>query len=307
MRLPIIDLHCDVLYKYEKKEYDFSTAPFDVNLQHLRQGNVKVQAFAIFIQPTTPKSEKIKSALRQIYYFQTHVIRPENKVVHIKNWSDIERLQSDEIGAFLTIEGVDFFEGDIKMWHLFRELGVLSIGLTWNNANEAADGADEDLGRGVTAFGQEIIQQNNTHKIFTDVSHLSEKSFWDTLELANYVIASHSNAKALCAHRRNLSDEQIKAMVAKNAPIHLVYYPLFIEAQGNATIADLIKHVDHICALGGKHLIGLGSDFDGIDIKVPQLENASQHPNLLNELLKYYTEDEVRGFAGRNFLQHLPK
>ncbi|WP_107838440.1 dipeptidase [Metasolibacillus meyeri] len=307
MLLPIIDLHCDVLYKYEKKEFDFLNAPFDVNLQNLRQGNVKVQAFAIFIHPTVPKAEKIKSALHQIYYFKTHVVRPENKVVHIKNWSDIEQLQDDEIGAILTIEGVDFFEGDIKMWHLFREFGVLSIGLTWNNANEAADGVQEDTKQGVKAFGREIIQLNNAHQIFTDVSHLSEKSFWDTLELADYVIASHSNAKTLCAHPRNLSDAQIKAMVEKNAPIHIVYCPMFIVEQGEAIIADLIKHIDHICALGGQHLIGLGSDFDGIDQKVQQLENASQHSNLLNELLKYYSEDAVRGFAGQNFLNHLPK
>lgn len=308
MKVPIIDLHCDVLYKYEKQEVDFVNATqLDVNLQNLRQGNVKVQAFAIFIQPTIPKAEKIKSALRQLYYFKTHVVRPENKVVHIKNWSDIERLQDDEIGAVLTIEGVDFLEGDIKMWHLFREFGVLSIGLTWNNANEAADGVEEDLGRGVTAFGQEIIQLNNAHKVFTDVSHLSEQSFWDVLELADYVIASHSNAKALCSHRRNLNDEQIKAMVAKKAPIHIVYCPMFIVEKREATIADLIKHIDHICALGGKNLIGFGSDFDGINEKVKHLANASQHFNLVNELMKYYSEDEVRGFAYQNFLNHLPK
>ncbi|WP_042470198.1 dipeptidase [Bacillus ndiopicus] len=308
MNFPIIDLHCDVLYKYEQQEVDFMNAPqLDVNLQNLRGGNVKVQAFAIFINPKIAKVEKIKSALRQLYYFKTYVVRPENKIVHIKNWSDIERLQDGEIGAVLTIEGVDFLEGDIKMWHLFREFGVLSIGLTWNNANEAADGVEEDLGRGVTAFGREIIQLNNKHKVLTDVSHLSEKSFWDVMELADYAIASHSNAKALCSHRRNLNDEQIKAMVAKNAPIHIVYFPMFIVEEGEATLAHLIKHIDHICALGGKNLIGLGSDFDGIDRKVINLENASKHPNLLKELLKYYSEDEVRGFAYQNFLNHLPK
>lgn len=308
MDFPIIDLHCDVLFKFDKEQFDFINSPkLDVNLQNLRTANVKVQAFAIFVPPVLPKAEKITSALRQIYTFKTYIARKENKVLHIKEWSDIAKLQDGEIGAFLTIEGVDFFEGDIKMWHKFKDFGVLNIGLTWNHSNEAADGVEEDLGRGVTNFGKEIIRLNNTHKIFTDVSHLSEQSFWDVMELAQYPIATHSNASAICQHPRNLSDDQIKAMIKKKAPIHIVYHPPFIVQDGKASIKDLLQHVEHICSLGGKELIGLGSDFDGIKEKVVGLEDASCHTNLINEMLKIFTEDDVKGFAYRNFLSHCPK
>ncbi|MEO4053750.1 dipeptidase [Solibacillus sp. CAU 1738] len=305
MDFPIIDLHCDVLSKYEREQLDFLNSPkLDVNLQNLRAANVKVQAFAIFVRPVLPKAEKIKSALRQVYYFKTYIASKENKMVHITKWSDIAKLQDDEIGAFLTIEGVDFFEGDIKMWHIFKDFGVLNIGLTWNNSNEAADGVEDNLGRGVSNFGKEIIRLNNTHKIFTDVSHLSEQSFWDVMELAQYPIATHSNATTICPHPRNLTDDQIKAMIEKKAPIHIVYHPPFIVPSGKATIKDLLNHVEHICSLGGKELIGLGSDFDGIVEKVVGLEDASCHMNLMKEMLKYYTEDDVKGFAYRNFLSH---
>ncbi|MEG0438418.1 MAG: dipeptidase [Solibacillus sp.] len=308
MNYPIIDLHCDVLLRFENNKLNFlDSKHLDANLENLRAGHVKVQAFAIFISPDIPKQDKIKSALRQIYYFNNYVISPGNHVVHIKEWSQIGQLKENEIGAFLTIEGVDFFEGDIKMWHIFKDFGVLNIGLTWNFSNEAADGVGEDLARGVTSFGREIIQLNNEHKIFTDVSHLSEKSFWDVMEHANYAIATHSNAKALCDHPRNLTDTQIQAMIQKKAPIHIVYSPQFIKQSGVVTIKDLLHHVEHICSLGGKELIGLGSDFDGISEKVHGLETAAQHQNLINEMLKLYPEEVVKGFAYQNFLNHCPK
>lgn len=308
MKLPIIDLHCDVLSRFELNNLNFlNSGQLDVNFQNLYSGFVKVQAFAIFISPDMPKEEKIKSALRQIYYFKEFVLKVNNNMVHISSWNQIEHLKDNEIGAFLTIEGVDFFEGDIKIWHIFKDFGVLNIGLTWNFSNEAADGVGEELGRGVTEFGKEIIRLNNAHKIFTDVSHLSEQSFWDVMEHAQFAIATHSNAKALCNHRRNLSDDQIKAMIQKKAPIHVVYNPPFIKPIGEVYINDLIQHIEHICSLGGKELVGLGSDFDGIGEKVIGLEDASQHQNLLKELLKYYSTDEVKGFAYQNFLNHCPK
>lgn len=303
MAIPIIDLHCDALLRMDQRGDDFLTSPLlDVSLSKLRAGYVRAQAFAIFIEPDLSQADKVKSALHQAYYFQQHVARPENGIVAIKDWDDFSTLQPGEIGAFLTIEGVDFFDGDMKMWHIFRELGVLLIGLTWNLANAAADGLTQDLGRGVTMFGRELIALNNAQRIFTDVSHLSERSFWDVLEHADYVIASHSNATTICRHPRNLTDAQIKAMILKKAPMHVVYCPEFIVESGDATMSDLIKHIDHICALGGKHLVGFGSDFDGITKKVIGLEHAGMQQNFINELLKFYSEEDVRGFAGENFL-----
>ena len=132
----------------------------------------------------------------------------------------------------------------------------------------AADGAGEKRAAGLTSFGSEIIEFNNRHKILTDVSHLSENAFWDVMNAAKYPIASHSNAKAVCNHVRNLTDEQAQKMFDKNGIIHMVYYPRFVKEQGEVTISDLIKHIDHFCSLGGVKKIGLGSDFDGIPTKI---------------------------------------
>ncbi|WP_234417305.1 dipeptidase [Lysinibacillus sp. 2017] len=306
MAIPIIDLHCDALLRMYEHDYDFYSSPhLDVNVEKLQAGHVQAQAFAIFVMPDWSKEQKLAAALKQVDYFNKQVIR-EN-VVHIKKWADFNQLRPGQIGAFLTIEGVGFFGGDIEIYHQFQKFGVLVIGLTWNGANEAADGLCSDLGRGVTAFGKEIIRLNNAYKIFTDVSHLNVQSFWNVLEHADYVLATHSNAKRVCDHPRNLNDAQIKAMIAKNAPIHVVYYPEFTTGTNNATMQDLLRHVDYICAMGGKHLIGIGSDFDGIDYKIVDLEHAGMHQNFINELLKHYSEADVRGFAYANFLTHLPK
>ncbi|MBS4177540.1 dipeptidase [Lederbergia citrea] len=306
----IIDLHCDVLYKLweTKGKLDFQDAKeLDVNMQRLKKGKVKVQCFAIFISPELKAEEKWQAALDQVDYFYTEVLGKNKDMKQIKTWTDINRLQPHEIGALLTLEGVDCIGNDLHKLNILFHLGVLSVGLTWNNANLAADGVGEPRGAGLTMFGKEIVKINNRKKVFTDVSHLSEGAFWDVITIVDYPIASHSNAKAICNHQRNLTDQQAMAIFQKNGMVHVVYYPEFVTQKEQATITDLIRHIDHFCSLGGVGQIGFGSDFDGISTHIIGLENASKQQNLINELLKYYSEDQVRGFAGENFLRMIKK
>lgn len=316
--MKIIDTHCDALLKlqlakrgqyYDIKPLNFKDSEqIDTNYLRLKKGNVMVQFFAIFIEPEVPFDEKWQHALEQIDLFYTDVLGVNSSMKHIKKWQDLEHLNDGETGAVLTLEGADAFGNDlVKLRHLYR-LGVLSIGMTWNNANLCADGAGEPRGGGLTLLGKEVVLLNNAHKVFTDVSHSTEKGFWDMIELANFPIASHSNARAICDHPRNLYDDQAKAMFAKDGLIHLVFNPPFIkEGKASTSITDLIKHIDHLCSLGGTEHIGFGSDFDGISDYVNDLENAAMYQNLINELLKYYSDEEVKGFAYQNFLNHRPK
>ncbi|NRD77952.1 membrane dipeptidase [Bacillus sp. BRMEA1] len=306
----IIDFHCDVLMKLSESKGSllFADAPeLQANKARLQQGRVKVQCFAIFIEPDLPSDQKFQEALEQVHYFYNEVLGKNPDMVHIKNWADFDKIKLGQIGAMLTLEGVDAIGNDLMKLETLYRLGVLSVGLTWNNANLAADGAGEPRGGGLTLFGKNIVALNNKHQILTDVSHLSERAFWDVMELAEYPIASHSNAKALCDHPRNLTDAQASAMFQKGGMIHVVYNPPFVNASGEAGISDLIRHIDHFCSLGGVKQIGLGSDFDGITNFIADLEDASKNQNLINELLKYYSEEEVRGFASQNFLDHRPR
>ncbi|MEK5522227.1 MULTISPECIES: dipeptidase [Heyndrickxia] len=305
----IIDLHCDALMKLADAKGKLSyadSAQLDTNKSRLQKGDVKVQSFAIFIEPDIKSDQKFQAALDQIYYLKNEVLAKNIEMKQIMNWRDFDQLKENEIGAMLTLEGVDAIGNDIQKLSILHELGVLSVGLTWNNANLAADGAGEPRGAGLTSFGKEIVQFNNQHRILTDVSHLCEKAFWDVIEIADFPIASHSNSKVLCNHVRNLTDQQARALFEKDGLIHVVFNPPFINESGKATIPDLIKHIDHFCSLGGVDKIGFGSDFDGISTKVTKLEDSSKYQNLVNELLKYYSEEQVKGFAYQNFLNHRP-
>lgn len=305
----IIDLHCDALLKLRKGKGSlrFADAPeLETNKTRLQQGQVKVQCFAIFIAPDIPSNQKFQAALEQVDYFYQEVLGKNPDMVHIRDWSDFDQLKLGQIGAMLTLEGVDPIGNDLMKLRILYQLGVRSVGLTWNPANLAADGAGEPRGGGLTLFGKEIVLANNEHQVLTDVSHLSEKAFWDVLEIAKYPIASHSNAKALSNHPRNLTDEQATAMFKKGGLVHVVYWPPFVTESGKASIPDLIKHIDHFCSLGGVNQIGFGSDFDGITTHITHLEDASKSQNLINELLNHYSEEQVRGFAYQNFLDHRP-
>ncbi|WP_338451150.1 dipeptidase [Niallia oryzisoli] len=307
----IIDLHCDALMKLRDAKGTLSFADgadLNTNKEKLKKGNVKVQCFAIFIEPDIPSDQQFQAALEQIDYFYREVLAKNPEMKQITKWSDFDHLEDGEIGAMLTLEGVESIGNDMAKLHILYQLGVRSIGLTWNHANLAADGALEPRAGGLTAFGKEIVRWNNEHRVLTDVSHLSERSFWDVIKLAQFPIASHSNSRKLCNHPRNLTDEQARAMFKSGGMIHVVYYPEFIKEDGApATIDELIAHIDHFCSLGGKKQIGLGSDFDGISTFVQNLEDASKHPNLINKLLLYFKEEEVKGFAYQNFLNNRPQ
>lgn len=308
IELEIIDLHCDALYKIWQSNgrLDFKDAKeLDTNLKRLQQGNVKGQCFAIFIEPDLKTEEKFQAVLDQITIFY-NLLHQYPQIKQMKSWEDFDDLTDGEIGAMLTLEGVDAIGNDLNKLMILYELGVRSVGLTWNETNLAADGVGEPRGAGLTSFGRDIVQWNNKNHVLTDVSHLSEQAFWDVIELADYPLASHSNAKAVHDHRRNLTDKQIQALFMKNGMIHVVFYPPFIANKREVTIADVIKHIDHLCSLGGEKQIGFGSDFDGIDEHVMGLENAMKFPHLINELLKYYSEEQVKGFAFQNFLNNRP-
>jgi membrane dipeptidase len=289
-----------------KGRMSFLDSPeLDTNKNRLSDGEIKIQCFAIFIPPEVKSDEKFQAALDQIHYFYTEVLGKHSEMKQIKDWEDIQLLAPGEIGIMLTLEGVDPIGNDLHRLHILYQLGVRSVGLTWNYANLAADGAREPRGGGLTLLGEEIVRFHNEHQILTDVSHLSEKAFWDVMDLAEYPIASHSNARALCNHPRNLNDSQSCAMFSKGGMIHVVFCPYFVKKEGTVFISDLIKHIDHFCSLGGVKKIGFGSDFDGIDSYIKGLENASCYQNLINELLKYYSEEQVAGFAHQNFINYV--
>ncbi|MBM7586916.1 membrane dipeptidase [Bacillus pakistanensis] len=306
----IFDAHCDALLKlhYYKEKASFqSKNELHITYPQLVSAGSKVQLFAIFLEPELKPGQRFQTALEMIEVFHKQILAPNPKMKLVKSKNDIEQLKEDEIGAMLTLEGCEAIEEDLVKLETLYQLGVRSVGLTWNWANAVADGALEPRAAGITKFGKEVIQFLNSKKMWTDVSHLCEKSFWDTLELAQYPIASHSNTYTLCEHPRNLKDEQIRALLDKNGVIGVTFVPKFLTKKNKATIADIIRHLDHICSLGGKDQVGLGSDFDGISETVEGLSSFKDYSLLVNELQKHYSEDQVHNILYKNFFNRLPQ
>lgn len=300
--MKIYDLHCDALLKlYEDRARSFrDCSALEVNGQRLHDGEIKLQFFAIFIEPDTPTDLMFDAALKQVDLFHTEVLGYSDDYVKITSWRQLKDLKPHQTGAVLTLEGADAFGSDLAKWRILKELGVMSLGVTWNQANLCCDGIGESRGGGLTDFGKEIVAFNNRHGLLTDVSHISLAGFDDVLDLADYPVATHSNAYSLCNHRRNLRDDQLDRLIEREALIGVVFNPPFIDENKEATIPSLIRHIDYICKRGGKSMIAFGSDFDGIASHVERLNHAGIYQNLIDELLKTYTIEEVEGFAWKN-------
>lgn len=305
----IFDAHCDVLLKLflEPKKQAFQTkGGLHITYPQLKHSGSKVQLFAIYLPSYLKPGERFQAALEMVNLFHNQILDSNPYMKLVTSRKEIEDLAEDEIGAMLTLEGAEAIEDDLTKLEILYRLGVRSVGLTWNWANAVADGALEPRGGGLTKFGGEVVSFLNDKKIWTDVSHLCEKAFWDTIDIADYPIASHSNAYSICPHPRNLRNEQINALIEKDSVLGITFVPPFLNKKGSADLSDIIRHIEHVCSLGGEDHVGFGSDFDGISETVLGLSRYEHYDNLIQILQRYYSETQVKKFLFENFYTRLP-
>jgi membrane dipeptidase len=274
----IFDAHCDLLYQLWRRPEisEWNDLNLHVTIEKLFQFGAKVQCFAIFIPVDV--TNKLEAAFAQASIFYDRIINGYEKIIHIRTKQDLHALKDDEIGAILTLEGCDPIGHDLSLLSIFQQLGVRSAGLTWNFANLLADGALETRNAGLSFYGRHVVGKLNDYHMWTDVSHLSERSFWDVIQLADHPIASHSNS----------------------------FVPQFTSSRSRASMKHLLNHLDYVCGLAGENAVGFGSDFDGIDETIEGLEGYEQYPYLLNTLSKHYSESQVEKFMYKNFADSIP-
>ncbi len=306
--MKIFDAHSDVLYKmWMDPTIEFADSPkLHITYNQLKASGSRVQCFAIYIPEEVKPESRFEVALEMVEIFYKKIIASSPLLKAVRTREDILALKENEIGAFLSLEGCDAIDQSIVKLQTLLRLGVSSVGLTWNYANYVADGVAEPRGGGLTSFGKEVVKEHNKALIWTDVSHLSINGFWDVMEIADFPIASHSNAIAICGHRRNLRDDQIRALIQKNGMIGITFVPQFLSNHGSASIKDVLKHLDYICSLGGENHVGFGSDFDGITDTPTGLDSFSGYDRLVGNLLKHYSENQVEKFLVQNFVANLP-
>ncbi|WP_276352423.1 dipeptidase [Cohnella caldifontis] len=305
----IVDFHADVICKMLVHPGLSLLKPddrLDVTVQRLKEGGVALQVFPLFLPDSVPADPE--SLFRGIELYDSGVLAHPD-LMPILRVSDLDAARSSgRIGALLSLEGVDGLQGKLWALRLLHRMGLRLLGPTWNHANWACDGAMEPRGGGLTGAGRQLVRECESLGILIDVSHLSERGFWDLADLAaRPFFASHSNARAVTSHPRNLTDDQIRALIAVDGLIGVTFVPWFLANREPASIADILRHVEHICSLGGAAHLAFGSDFDGIDRHPSGLAHPGQYPNLAEALSKRYPDAAVRGFLEGNAYRFLRK
>jgi membrane dipeptidase len=228
----------------------------------------------------------------------------------------------------MALEGSSSIGSDLSLLQNYYNLGVRSFALTHNKKNLLADGCAVESASGLTHLGKGYVKDLNTLNVLIDLSHISEPSFWDVLDIIEKSpVATHSNVRALCNHPRNLTDDQIIAIAERNGVIGINFFSIFIDIKkSKATIDRLIDHIDYIADLVGMNHVGLGPDFLNYyidDLKTLQglmdypfggvsdpgttfevIRDVTGFPNLFESLKRRgYSDREVGKIQGENFLR----
>lgn len=303
----IIDGHCDSLIHFVNGERTLQdpSEGGHWDTQRARGVGVSLQFMAAFIESKYKPSMATWRGLQLIEGAHRFIAAHPDQVFLVQKKRDLERLPDrTRIGILLSVEGGEILGENIFMLDIIFKLGVRALGLTWNQRNALADGVGEvDTQSRLTQLGQEVILRMNKLGMLIDVSHLNEAGFWHVLELSkDPIVASHSCAKALCNHPRNLSDQQLRALAKHKGVVGVNFYPRFLKKTGQATRDDVVRHICHIAEVAGVETVGLGSDFDGIDEAPDGLEQVGDYHCLLDDLIKRgFSSLEIEKIAGHNF------
>ncbi len=235
------------------------------------------------------------------------ILSDSRYIAHARSEADIRRNKRDGLRSLLTgIENGLAIEDDINNVQHFANRGITYITLCHNGDNQICDSARNSLNThgGVSPFGAQVIAEMNRLGLMVDLSHAGEKSFYDALQISRTpIVCSHSNSRALCDVPRNITDDQMRALAAAGGVCQITLYNGFLRTDGNATITDAIRHLEHAIDIMGIEHVGLGTDFDG-DGGIPGLADASELVNFTKALLRRrYSETDMSLIWGGNWLR----
>lgn len=256
--MDFFDLHCDTAYEMYLKNEGFYENNLAVSAKLGECFENWTQTFAIWIKEDT----------KQPFLFYKNVL------------SHLKRSLCGKVTPIFAVEGGSVIEDKIDRLYELKKDGIKFLTLTWNNENLIAGGVNSE--KGLSAFGKDVITQMNKIAMAVDVSHLNDKSFYDVIEIADRVLATHSNCRSICGNKRNLTDCQIKLLAQKGGIIGLNFYPPFL---GDSFYDDIYRNIYHLCEMGLENNISIGSDFDGA-VMPQKIKNISKIPDLYAKLLE---------------------
>lgn len=307
----LFDFHCDTIYEALVKGCDISNPAFHITPEKSKGIAPYIQCFAICVpeeitgeRATKMFTEAYKKLNEQCAKFDIRII---------KNYSDLSEVaESQGRGAVFTVENASVLAGDINNIELFKDYGVRIVTLTWNGRNELGAGAMVSHSNGITKFGIEVIRRLEANNIIVDVSHASDRLFYDIVKYSEKpLIATHSNSRAVTNHKRNLTDEQFCIIKRRNGLVGLNFHRDFLnEDKLKASKTDILRHAEHFLSLGGEDNLAIGADFDGCDLPADVL-GINSMPDIYEAFLKInYPEELIEKIFFKNayeFCQNFDK
>ena len=311
-----IDMHCDTITVLHDRLGSLRDNDLHIDLNKMIKGDCLLQNFAVFTDIMEHDSSFTWDC---IDYYHKQLEQNSDLIRGVYKYSDIEdNLRNNYLSGMLTLEDGGVVDNDLSKLNEFYDSGVRMITLTWNYPNgigypnfvyeEDSYGDilhstnDKD---GLTDFGIEFVKRMEELGIIVDVSHLSDKGFYDVLKYTSKpFVASHSSARAVCSVARNLTDDMIEKLAQRGGVTGINYCSDFIhENSDNLTrIEGIVDHIRHIVKVGGIDCVGLGSDFDGIGSTL-EFGDCSGLPLLYEALKPYFSEEEIEKIFYKNVLR----
>lgn len=308
--MKIIDTHCDTLLRcFLDINWKLADNQGHISIEKMQQGGALAQFFAIYIDrdefPDMDHYDKF-SEMHKIYEREI-ALNSEHIAPAFCEKDIIQNAASGKISSILAIEdGVVINDSMDRLGEVFQK-GVRLITLTWNYENAigypCSDNRKEHM-RGLKPFGIEVVEKMNDLGIIIDVSHLSEGGFYDVAKYSKKpFIASHSCARKLCDHRRNLTDNQLRTLGEKGGFVGVNFCSAFLrEGSTHATIDDIVRHILYMADKAGIESVGMGSDFDGIENGLEMIDYAG-YPLLVKALEKHFTQSEIEKICSGNIMR----
>ncbi|MDD6239033.1 MAG: dipeptidase [Oscillospiraceae bacterium] len=295
--MKVVDMHCDTigeLWKAEKagKPISLRSNSLHIDLEKMQKGDYLLQNFAMFVFLGREK-DPLVNVLEMIDVYNRAMAENADIIGPVLNYEDIEKNRAaGKLSGMLTIEEGAVLKGNPYVVRTLYQLGVRMLTLTWNFENEIGypntivKAKDYDPSRhyGLKPEGIEIVREMNRVGMIVDVSHLGDDGFWDVVKYCDGpFVASHSNARAVCNHTRNMTDDMIRALADKGGVMGLNFCGDFLNPNGKSRVEDMVRHAKHIINVGGSDILGLGTDYDGIDGDL-ELDHCDKMPLLAQEM-----------------------
>ena len=300
-----LDTHCDTpMFFPQNVDFGSRDPRILVDLHKMTEGRLDATIMVAYLpQPTEQPKQFADNIFDKI---EVMVARNSDYLALARTPEELwSNKYAGKKSIMLGIENGIALDGDLKNLRHFKDRGIVYVTLCHNGDNEICDSArGNQTHGGVSAFGAQVISEMNRLGIMVDLSHAHEKSFYDALELSKTpIVCSHSSARALCDHPRNLTDDQMRALAQKGGVAQTTLYHGFLKKDGEATILDAMAHLEHAIDVMGIDHVGLGTDFDG-DGGIRGLADASELLNFTRQLLaRRFSRQDIQKIWGGNFLR----